>query len=141
MKRGKIVFARDGSKRYLLDGKPVSQRAFQRAFPDKQPGSGGPFVPHGWPMVSQNLGCNPKQIKDMRKFLASRGVPTEFTKEGDCIITSRAHRKAICEARGFFDRNGGYGDAAPRQEHYDDARNHDSELAALIREGCEAMGI
>jgi len=44
-----------------------------------------------------------------------KGVPTDYTRDGCPIFTSRAHRKRYCEAHGYFDRNGGYGDPQKRR--------------------------
>jgi len=41
----------------------------------------------------------------------SVGVPTQFDpRTGQAIFTDRSHRKRYLAARGFIDRNAGYGD-------------------------------
>lgn len=67
---------------------------------------------HGdiWPMVSAMAGINPSQIDEFRKFDKQKGVPTEYTPDGDVVFRSRRHRKEYCEAHGLYDRNGGYSD-------------------------------
>jgi len=72
-------------------------------------------TPGTWPMESDAAGVNPVQIPKARAYARKMGVPTEFNpKTGAAIFTSRDHRKRHCEATGLYDRNGGYGDAAPK---------------------------
>lgn len=66
-----------------------------------------------WPIHSDSMGVAPSQAKDLEKFLASRGVPTEVDSDGNPVLTGPRHRKRVAEARGFYDRNGGYSDPAP----------------------------
>lgn len=68
----------------------------------------------GYPMLSDAAGVNPSQIKAEQRFLESRGVKTEFTRDGAAIFRDRKHRKEHLRAVGMFDKSGGYGDAAPR---------------------------
>lgn len=63
-----------------------------------------------YPMESDAMGVHPDQVAEATAHMASVGVPTEFTKTGAAVLTSKGHRKAHAEARGFFDRNGGYSD-------------------------------
>jgi len=63
-----------------------------------------------WPMKSWAAGCNPNQVGEFTKASAERGVPTEFTKDGKAVFTSRGHRKKYLKAFGMHDRNAGYGD-------------------------------
>lgn len=41
---------------------------------------------------------------------AKRGVPTEFTPEGNPVFTSRAHQKSYRKAFGYANLDGGFGD-------------------------------
>ena len=66
--------------------------------------------PGDWPLKSSAAGVHPTQAKEATELAAKRGVPTEFTKDGDAVFTSARHRKAYCEAFGMYDRNGGYND-------------------------------
>ncbi len=63
-----------------------------------------------YPMVSNTMGCHPKQVKEFERLSREAGVPTNFTKAGDPILTSHTHRKKYAESRGFYDLNGGYSD-------------------------------
>ena len=63
-----------------------------------------------WPIHSEACAVHPSQRQELMDFLASKGVPTEVDEHGCPVYTSAKHRKKACEARGFFDRNGGYGD-------------------------------
>ena len=66
--------------------------------------------PAGWPMASESLGCHPDQIQESVDYAREKGVPTDFTPDGRPICDSPGHRKRYCEALGYYDRNGGYGD-------------------------------
>lgn len=64
----------------------------------------------GWPMKSDALGVHPSQVNEARKESVRLGVPTDFTPDGRAILKDRKHRKKYAEAKGYYDRNGGYGD-------------------------------
>lgn len=72
-------------------------------------------TPGNWPMESDAAGINPDQIPEAMAYNERMGVPTQYNPEtGAAIFTSREHRKRFCEISGLYDRNGGYGDQAPR---------------------------
>ena len=60
---------------------------------------------HTWPMTSDALAVHPKQIAEFREHARKSGVPTDFTKTGEPILTSPGHRRKYMKSRGFFDRN------------------------------------
>jgi hypothetical protein len=71
-------------------------------------------VPSG-EMRSIALGVPPSQVEDAQREAAAVGVPTEYDpRTGEAIFTSRGHRKRLCEKLGYFDRDAGYGDPAPK---------------------------
>lgn len=64
-----------------------------------------------WPMKSDAAGVHPSQATEAYEHSVSVGVPTQFDpKTGQAIFTDRSHRKRYLAARGFIDRNAGYGD-------------------------------
>ncbi len=63
-----------------------------------------------WPIHSDAVGVLPSQREEAIAEAARVGVPTDFDHQGRAILRSREHRKRYCEALGFYDRNGGYGD-------------------------------
>lgn len=67
-----------------------------------------------WPMKSDAAGCGPDQVREFTDNASHVGVPTDFTKDGRAIFTSRNHRKRYCEAVGLYDRNAGDGDPLPQ---------------------------
>lgn len=72
-------------------------------------------TPGNWPMESDAAGVAPEQIPEAMAYNERMGVPTRYNPEtGAAILTSREHRKRFCEISGLYDRNGGYGDQAPR---------------------------
>ncbi len=84
----------------------VSHRDFVTDFGKRKPCG-------NWPMASYAAGVHPKQIPEMRKFDKKHHVPTDYTPDGDPILTSPKHRKKYCEAHGLYDRNAGLNDAVP----------------------------
>lgn len=68
-----------------------------------------------WPMVSINAGVNPDQVNELRDFWRQHGVTgCDVLPNGDVVWESRSARKRDCEARGLYDRDGGYGDPQPK---------------------------
>ena len=63
-----------------------------------------------WPMVSDGAAIAPEQIAEYEAFDRMHGVATQYTPDGQPVLTGRKHRKAYCEQHGIFDRDGGYGD-------------------------------
>tara|TARA_R110002012_G_scaffold47474_3_gene124448 strand:+ start:710 stop:1084 length:375 start_codon:yes stop_codon:yes gene_type:complete len=64
-----------------------------------------------WPMKSDSCGVHPSDTGSASEASVKMGVPTRFDKEtGQAIFESRGHRAKYLKARGFHDRNGGYGD-------------------------------
>jgi len=77
-------------------------------------GAGQGAANDNYPMESDAAGVHPDQIKETMAFDRAHGVPTEYKPSGNPVFTSRGHRRAYCEAHGLYDRNAGYGDAAPK---------------------------
>lgn len=100
---------------WWIDGREVSQAEFEEHFPPacslESVGTCGSSLVGFKAIHSDALGVHPKQITEARESAIKKGVPTEFDKKGRPIFTSRLHRKRYCEAYGYFDRDGGYGDA------------------------------
>jgi hypothetical protein len=71
-------------------------------------------TPGTWPMLSDAMGVHPDQIHEASKEAASLGVPTQFTADGRAVLTGPQHRKKLCEAYGFYDKNASFGDPTPR---------------------------
>lgn len=58
----------------------------------------------GWPMECIASGVNASQAGELRQHLASRGVPTEVSRDGNPIYRDARHRRRALAARGMFDR-------------------------------------
>ncbi len=67
-----------------------------------------------WPQRSWACGVHPDQRKEAMKYCAEQGVPVEFDRRGDAVLTSQKHRARVHKALGLYDRNAGYGDRAPQ---------------------------
>lgn len=105
---GKITYGRTGAKKWLLDGKEVSQEEFEAAFPPKPLESGEcPFGPAltGWPIHSLALGYHHTQREEATAHLAKLGVPTEIDPQGRPVLRNREHRRALLKALKITDRN------------------------------------
>jgi hypothetical protein len=90
-------------KKFVWDSKKKKLVEVKRPLP----------VTHGitkWPIHSDSMGVNPNQREALIAHLASQGVRCEVDAAGRPILTDPAHRRAVAEARGFYDRNGGYSD-------------------------------
>ena len=73
--------------------------------------------PGKWPMESDAAGVAVDQVAEVSEYVRARGVPTDFNpKTGNPIFTSQRHRKRFCEVTNMYDRNAGYGDAAPKHD-------------------------
>ena len=81
-----------------------------------------------YPMESDAAGVHPAQIKEAMAFDRRHGVPTNYSKEGNPFYTSRDHRRRHNEANGLYDRNAGFGDAAPKNITKAMNRNRDPRV-------------
>lgn len=108
----KIIFHRDGTESYFIDGQQVTQKQYDKLVPAKPIGVlTGKRSKATWPMKSDAMGINPNDAAEAEAVLQQAGIPTEFDREtGQAILTGPAHRKRLAEHYGFYDRNGGYGD-------------------------------
>jgi len=68
-----------------------------------------------WPLKSDAAGVHPDQIPEAKKKAAEAGIRIDFTPDGRAILESAKHRKAYCEFRSLYDRNGGYSDPQRRR--------------------------
>jgi len=116
MSRQKVVYTSKG-KVYIIDGREVSRDEFidSEKLEDiletgKTPG-GTPS--NGYPFYSYAAGVGHENREEASKICRKAGFPTEFNKDGDPLFTSQAHRKKYCKQFELYDRNAGYGDAAP----------------------------
>lgn len=85
----------------------------QWAYRDYAADALGGQKPNCWPQTSWAAGVLPSQAGEAYANSVKNGVPTQFSKDGDPIFTSRKHRARYLRSVGMFDRNAGYGDPAP----------------------------
>lgn len=62
-----------------------------------------------WPRESAAMGVSETQVKDAMAEDRRKGVPTDYTKDGNPILTSPGHEKAYMKAHGFHHRGGAMG--------------------------------
>lgn len=67
-----------------------------------------------YPIHSEAMGVNVEDIPKAQEVLRRAGVNTQYDGAGRPILESPSHRKKHCEALGFYDRNGSYGDPQAR---------------------------
>jgi hypothetical protein len=72
----------------------------------------------GWPMRSIALAVHPNQVKEAIASAQKRGVPTDFTRDGRPVFTDRDHYNRYMRAYHFYNRDAGFGDAAPGQSRH-----------------------
>jgi len=110
----------------ILNGKVVTNKEWMANAPGIFFGE-PPAVPPpaNWPLHSDAMGVNPKQIPEAMANAKKHGVPLEFTSEGEAIFTSARHRKAYCEKFGYVDNNAGYADPVPETTN---KRNDDGDF-------------
>jgi hypothetical protein len=121
--------------RYYLDGEEVSERKYRRRHPARKE---APTLVTFKRQKSVALAVHPTQRGEATEDAAKKGVPTEFTPDGCPVFVSRDHRKKYMRAYGYFDRDAGYGDAAPLHHKGDRPppsriRELAQQLAARIR--------
>jgi hypothetical protein len=89
------------------------------------------------PFHSDALGVNPEQIPEARAAMAARGVPVDFTADGQCILTSENHFRKVAEARGIWTGRDGYairdGEGRPEPTGKDREREKDKFRRAVAR--------
>ena len=116
MARAKITYGRFGRKHFYIDGKEVTEREFNRAFPSKiedllaSPTLLPAQTPTCWPMVSEALAVHPKQVEQARIRNRRHGVAVDYLPDGRAILPDRGARRDLLRIEGFRDNNGGYGD-------------------------------
>ena len=95
----------ENGKHYIILDNGV--RAFRDIATEQR---GARSFPGNWPQYCDAVGVGDGQQKEAYEDSVKMGVPTRFDSEGRAEFLSRAHRKRYCEAYGFFDKSGGYGD-------------------------------
>ncbi len=95
--------------KYLINGKEVTQEEFLRDNKLDELLSGEPVQTllgqssKGWPRVSDSLAVHPRQAKEAFEQARALGVPTEFNRKGQPIITDPGHQKKLARALGVVD--------------------------------------
>lgn len=106
---GKIV-GMGAKTRYYLDGKQVSREEFKAVFPDQEIGLVGGTPTSGWPIHSEALAVQRKQIAEATASAIKKGVATDFDQHGRPIFRDRAHRRRYLRTYNYHDNDGGYSD-------------------------------
>lgn len=75
------------------------------------------FGAKGWAtgLSSDSAGVPSRQVGEFREDAQKHGFTgVDFTSDGTAVFSSRAERTRYLKHRGLYDRDAGYGDAAPR---------------------------
>jgi hypothetical protein len=64
-----------------------------------------------WPRTSAAVGVGEDQIEKAYKDSVDRGIPTEFTPEGDAVFRSKGHEAAYLKSIGFHHLDEAYSGA------------------------------
>jgi hypothetical protein len=65
---------------------------------------------HNKPKTLLGLKVHPAQRAEAAAFDRLHGVPTDYTKDGYPLVTSRAHQKKLRQLHNAVNLDGGYGD-------------------------------
>lgn len=64
-----------------------------------------------WPRTSAAVGVGEDQVEKAYKDSLDRGIPTEFTPEGDAVFRTKGHEAAYLKNIGFHHLDGAYSGA------------------------------
>lgn len=115
MARGTIIYG--GKKnRYLLEGRPVTKKVFDKAFPSLPIKDIRPNVnmetSGAWPRLSDALGVGKGEKAKAEEVFRKKGVPTEFVPDGSggfsAKILNNEHQIKVLKALGMHNNDGGY---------------------------------
>jgi hypothetical protein len=98
---------------YKIDGREVSKKEFDAAFPDQSLAGGnfGGHLPGNWPMLSDGLAVHPDQVHEANERNRRAGINVTYEPQsGRAILPDRNERKKLLKYEGFRDNHGGYGD-------------------------------
>lgn len=95
---------------YTIDGKEVTLKQWNKAFPDPDKKSKGRLLKPGpgkrtYPHTSVAAGVHPRQAAEAREHAKKNGVPTDFTADGKAVFTSREHRRSYLRLMNMRDNN------------------------------------
>lgn len=82
---------------YVLDGVVVSEKEFNKAFPEGEAGidrvAEGKSRKRAWPIKSDGAAVHPKQRAEAIAHAKKVGVPTYFDRQGRAVFTSIRHQR------------------------------------------------
>lgn len=100
-----------GRRRYFRDGKPVTKKAFDKAFPSKPIGPPMVAAPATWQdFTSIGLSVHPDQVAEATARNKKHGIRVTYDEDGTARIPDRNQRAKIMKLEGMHDQEGGYGD-------------------------------
>lgn len=85
---------------------PVKKRKRRRKDEVRKKGKGTTKPCGTWPRISTSLGVGVDQVPDAMAASRRHGVPTDYTTDGDAIITSPGHEKALAASMGLANKSG-----------------------------------
>lgn len=104
-----------GKATYKIDGEVVSEQEYVRRTARRR--RKGRRISRQrlakWPLTPDAIAINPVHVPATMEVDKKNGVPTEYTRSGEPIITGPAHYRKYLALHGFHHRNAGYGDRPP----------------------------
>lgn len=105
-----------GAAKYTIDGESVSEAEYLKRMKAKGKLEGIPSVARAWekPMVCEALAVDPLEVKYEKQLDREQGLSVNYNEHGCPIFESRKQRNDYVRAKGYFDKNAGYGDVCPQ---------------------------
>lgn len=104
-----------GKTTYVIDGERVSEEEYTKRMKAKGKWGGTPYASRAWekPLVSEALAVQAEHVPFERQLDAELGLTVDYAPDGSPVFTSRQQRNEYVRAKGYFDKNAGYGDVSP----------------------------
>lgn len=109
----KIIFNRNGTQTFLIEGREVSEAEYRRKTKKRVGGRGAAqtSMAYNRGLRNQSGGCHPSQVAEFNACLDALGVTdTRYLPTGEIQFDTRAARREELKRRGWHDRDGGYSD-------------------------------
>jgi hypothetical protein len=97
-------------------------------------------TPGNYPYWSDALAVPPDDIQRTTELYRKKGISATFNREGQLLIEGPRQRKRLAEARGFYDRNGGYSDPSLKYD-LEELKAIEAEKSREIIDGLRELGL
>jgi hypothetical protein len=114
-RRSRVVYGRDGKKRFFINDVEVSEAAHEAAFPSKirnllrgttSPGGHGTTT---WPMnAGLSLGVHAKQVGEAQARADRHGINVRYQRNGDVIVPDKGNYAKLLKLEGLHNKAEGF---------------------------------